>query len=61
MIIKLHHPDGTEMNVDSENILEVVEHITRDGFYTTVNFEDHHIVCVEKIKEIQSMLGEKDG
>lgn len=61
MIIKLHHPDGTEMLVESNNIFEIIEHDTKESFYTTVHFEDYYIVCSEKLKEIQSMLGEVNG
>ena len=53
----LHHPDGTEMNIDSEDIVEVIEHESKERPYTTVHFEDHYIVCVERIVDIQAMMG----
>lgn len=59
MMITLHHPDGTVMNIDSGDIVEVVEHESKERPYTTVHFEDHYIVCVERIIDIQAMMGEQ--
>lgn len=56
MIIKLHHLDGSEMCVDSNDITEMCEFITKEKPYTTVHLKDYYIVCVEKISEIKEML-----
>lgn len=61
MIIKLHHPDGTEMDIESNEIVEMFENHTKEKSYTAVYLEEHVIVCVETIDEIQTMMGEKYG
>ena len=61
MIIKLNHPDGTEMDVEGDDIIDAVRHFTKDGFYTTVHFEDYYIVCLEGIEKIEDMLGKTNG
>ena len=59
MMITLHHPDGTVMNIDSRDIIEMIEYESKERPYTTVHFEDHYIVCVERIIDIQAMMGEQ--